>query len=114
MLVYFIIFSDTTAQLVANLTNDGLMNIWYCQRYFYVLLLSAALILVVLKKELAELEWLSYVLFASIGLFIVINIWELEFDPQFTAAGFDNTFKPDKGFPRFLSAVSVTMVAYSY
>ncbi len=100
--------------MVANLVNDGVMDVWYCERFFYVLLLSAALCPVVLKKELAELEWLSWVLFASIGLFVVINIWQLEFDPQFNSIGFDNCFKPNKGFARFVSAVSVTMVAYSY
>jgi hypothetical protein len=37
--------------------------------------LGALLTPVILKKELAELEWLSYVLFGAIGLFIITNIW---------------------------------------
>lgn len=83
MLVYFIVFGDTSAQLVANLFNEGNMDIWWCERFFYVLLLAAALAPVILKKELAELEWLSWVLFGSIGLFIVINLWQLVGDQHF-------------------------------
>jgi amino acid permease len=75
MLVYFIVFGDTSAQLVANIFNEGMMDVWWCERFFYVLLLAVALAPVILKKELAELEWLSWVLFGSIGLFIVINLW---------------------------------------
>ena len=83
MLVYFIVFGDTTAQLVANVFNEGEMTIWWCERFFYVLLLALALLPVIVKKELAELEWLSWVLFASIGLFIITNLWQLEFDKNF-------------------------------
>lgn len=38
---------------------------------------------VVLKKELAELEWCSWVLFTSIGLFVVLNLWQLTMDANF-------------------------------
>ena len=40
---------------------------------------------VVIKKELAELEWLSWVLFASIGIFVGLNLWQLLFDKNFTS-----------------------------
>lgn len=90
------------------------MDAWYCTRYFYVLLLSASLTPIIIKKELAELEWVSLVLFSSIGIFIISNLWQLEFATEFQPAGFSNCWKPNKGFPRFLSAVSVTLVAYSY
>ncbi len=48
-----------------------------------MLILAAALLPVILKKELAELEWLSWVLFGSIGLFIAINLWQLVGDKSF-------------------------------
>jgi len=83
MLVYFIVFGDTTAQLVANVANGGVMDIWWCERFFYVLVLALLLAPVILKKELAELEWLSWVLFGAIGLFIAINLWQLEGDQNF-------------------------------
>jgi len=55
--------------------NDGLINKWCYERYFYVLILAAALTPVILKKEIAELEWLSFVLFGAIGLFILVNLF---------------------------------------
>ena len=48
-----------------------------------MLLLAGALTPVILKKELAELEWLSFVLFGAIGLFIFINLYMLEIAPDF-------------------------------
>lgn len=47
------------------------------------MLLAAALTPVILKKELAELEWLSFVLFGAIGLFILINAYQLFFASDF-------------------------------
>lgn len=51
------------------------MDMWYYDRYFYVLILGVLLAPVILKKELAELEWLSYVLFGAIGLFVLTNLY---------------------------------------
>jgi len=83
MLVYLIIFGDTSAQLFANLFNNGLMDVWYFQRYFYVLVLGGISIPLVLKKEIAELEWLAFVLFGSIGIFIICNLYLVCFDQNF-------------------------------
>jgi amino acid permease len=93
------------------------IHTFYVARYFYVLLLGLVLLAVILKKELAELEILSWILFASIGLFIVINLWQLCIDPNFQAQKTGLTgdiWAPNHGIPRFISAVSVTLVAYSY
>jgi amino acid permease len=82
-----------------------------------VLLLAAALTPVILKKELAELEWLSFVLFGAIGLFVFINLYQLELAPQFNyiQQGFNSTmWTPFPSPIRFISAVSITLVAYSY
>jgi len=80
-------------------------------------LLAAALTPVILKKELAELEWLSFVLFGAIGLFIFINLFQLEFarDFNYVQQGFNSSMLTPYPSPiRFISAVSITLVAYSY
>lgn len=69
--------------MIGGLNGYELGDIWYSSRYFYVLLLGAALTPVVLKKELAELEWLSIVLFVSIGLFVLVNFIQLTIDKRF-------------------------------
>jgi hypothetical protein len=61
--------------------NGGAVDEWYYERFFYVLILGALLTPVILKKDLDELEWLSYVLFGAIGLFIVTNLFQLTLDP---------------------------------
>jgi hypothetical protein len=63
--------------------NEGVIDEWYYKRFFYVLLLAGALTPIILKKELAELEWLSFVLFGAIGIFILINFYQLEFQKGF-------------------------------
>jgi amino acid permease len=115
MMIYFIVFSDTTGQLVGSFNDHALGEIWYSSRYFYVLLLGAALAPVILKKDLAELEWLSIVLFVSIGLFIVVNFWELVIDPKFVPVNTSTKeyFEP-KITIKFISSLSIILVAYSY
>jgi len=91
--------------------------VFWCQKWFYSCILAALLMPVILKKELAELEWCSWVLFGSIFLFIVLNLWELTIDKQFHGEGLglhDDIWMPDHGGSRTLNAVSVVMVAYSY
>lgn len=84
-----------------------------------MLLIALLLLPVILKKELSELEWCSWVLFASIGLFMVLNMWELfvdkNFNEQKSGLRFDeDIWIPNHGIGRTLNALSVTMVAYSY
>lgn len=74
-MIYFIVFGDTFGQLVASFTDDQeLDSIWYTSRWCYSVPLSIILLPVVLKKELAELAWISYVLFTSLGLFVIVNL----------------------------------------
>jgi len=82
-MVYFIVFGDTTAQLIGSFNGHKLGETWYSSRWFYVLLLGTGLAPVIVKKELAELKWLSILLFACVGIFIVTNFWELVIDPKF-------------------------------
>ena len=74
-MIYFIVFGDTFGHLMASLLDNGhaFDTIYYTERWFYDLILAALLVLVILKKELAELAWVSYVLFGSLGLFVVLN-----------------------------------------
>lgn len=99
MMIYFIVFGDTAGQLIGGFNGYQLGDVWYSSRYFYVIFLGSALIPIVLKKELAELEWLSIVLFASIGIFIVVNFWELvqpSFVPETPKS--KEFYVPDWGF----------------
>ena len=114
-MVYFIVFGDTTAQLIGSFKDKKLGAIWYSSRYFYVLLLGAGLAPVIVKKELAELKWLSILLFACVGIFIVTNFWELVIDPEFEPVETPTKeyFAPKMKIS-FISSLSIILVAYSY
>ena len=76
--------------------------------------LAIFLLIVVLKKELAELAWISYILFVSLAFFTVANFIQLTFDSRFDAEGLNtDSLKPKYGWGT-ISALSVTMLAYSY
>ena len=47
------------------------------------MILAVLLLPICLKKELAELAWVSYVLFISLALFTVVNFIMLAFDSHF-------------------------------
>lgn len=90
--LYFIVYSGIAANLTANYTGVAYAEVWYTDRTVYVLGLGALLIPVVLKKELAELEWLSFVLFISIGIFISATFIELVFEADGPRAPITNEF----------------------
>ena len=114
-MIYFITFGDTMGQLVASFVDGAALDSdFYTSRYFFVLILAALLIVVILKKELAELEWLSIVLFVSLGLFILCDLIQLFLDPRFEGVPNEKDFwVPTKELDT-ISALSVTMLAYSY
>ena len=89
-------------------------SIWYTSRWCYSVPLALLLIPIVLKKELAELAWMSILLFASLGLFVICNFIQLSFDKNFEPEGINTTILTPKIEWRTISALSVTMVAYSY
>ena len=68
-----------------------------------------------LKKELAELAWVGYVLFSCLGIFTVLCFYLLVIDPKF-----ETDYPPDNNFWTFkwrwstISSLSVTLLAYSY
>ena len=116
MMIYFIVFSDTTGQLVGSFVGLELNDVYYTSRYFYALILAALLIPIILKKELAELKWVSMVLFVSIFFFIIFNLYELTLDSKFERKSGGSPFIAplEGGAKEIISAVSVTLVAYSY
>ena len=87
-MIYFIVFGDTFGQLAASFTDDKLLgDVWYTSRWCYSVPLAVVLLPICLKKELAELAWVSYVLFVSLTLFVLVNFIELV-SPNFDAYGF--------------------------
>ena len=87
---------------------------FYTSRYFWVLILAAILLVVVLKDELAELEWLAIVLFVCTGLFIFCETFQLLFDPRFKSAPVVEDFWLPSMKVETISALSVTMLSYTY
>ena len=114
-MIYFITFGDTMGQVVASFIDGASLDSdWYTSRFLYIIILAAFLVIVILKKELAELEWISIVLFVSLGLFVLLNIVQLFFDNRFVAAQRTEEFwYPNKELDT-IGALSVVMLAYAY
>jgi hypothetical protein len=70
---------------------------------------------VVIKKDLAELEWLATLLFISIGIFIFMSLYLLLFDSNYIVdpTASDNIWAPKSGSATF-GAFCTIMVAYGY
>ena len=87
-MIYFMVFGDTLGQLAASFTDQyHLDDVWYTSRYCYTIPLAVILLPVVLKKELAELAWISYVLFTSLTIFVILNFIQVSFDKNFDPEG---------------------------
>jgi amino acid permease len=84
MMIYFIVFGDTTSQLLMAFTGtaEG-ENFFYVSKWFYVCCIAALLLPLILQKDLAELQIISYILFVSLALFVFVNLAELLFDSRF-------------------------------
>jgi len=80
-----------------------------------VVSLAVLLVPIILAKELAHYTFISWTLFFSITLFVILNLCELLFDSRFKAVGVENgeIWKP-KGGLAMLSGLSITFVAYTY
>ena len=76
--------------------------------------LAVILLPICLKRELAELTWISMVLFVSLGLFVLCNFIQLTFDSNFDPQGISTEILSPKASWQTISALSVTMLAYSY
>lgn len=76
VIIYFMVFGDTFGQFIAGFyPGTSLDSDWYTSRWFYSLPLAVVLIPICLKKELAELAWVSYFLFFSIAVFTIVNLY---------------------------------------
>mmetsp|Transcript_21710 Transcript_21710/g.26741 ORF Transcript_21710/g.26741 Transcript_21710/m.26741 type:complete len:255 (-) Transcript_21710:953-1717(-) len=115
-LLYFIVFGDTAATMVINIVNPNQEydSIWWASRVCYSVPLAILLLPLVLKKELAEFAWISYVLFSSLALFVLVNFIQLTFDSNFEATGLEVDVLYPKVKWSTVSALSATMIAYSY
>ena len=85
MMIYMIVFSETAAQLIGGFFNQSLGDVWYSSKLVYVIGLGVCLGPVVVKKELAELEWLSIFLGISIMIFMLLSFNLLVFDKRYVA-----------------------------
>jgi len=115
-MIYFIVFGDTAGQLTASLVGGDakLGSDWYTSRYCYSVPLALLLLPVILKKELAEFAWVSYVLFVSLALFLIFTFAMLVFDDNFAAVGYDSDLLTPKIEWGTFSALNVMMLAYAY
>ena len=70
---------------------------------------------VVLQKDLAELKWLSVLLFVCLALFIIPCFIELVFDSNFKAPPIeDDIWYPNIKDPHTIGAIQVLTFAYAY
>ena len=115
-MIYFIVFGDTFGQFAASFTDgkESLGSIWYTSRWCYSVPLSLILAPYCLKKQLAELSIIAFMLFVALGLFVVVNFIQLTLDPNFVAVGISTVILTPKMSIGTISALSVTCLAYTY
>ena len=78
MMIYFILFAEIGVSLSRQMFFDGKeTSNFFGSKTFYVLLLAAAMLPLVVKKELKELKVASVILFVGILSFIFIFIGQL-------------------------------------
>lgn len=76
MIIYFIVFSDISKSLV-DLAYENENESILQERYIYVLALAVIMIPLCLKKKMAEMKFVSILLFASIAIFIILFLVQL-------------------------------------
>jgi amino acid permease len=84
MLIYYIVFGTTCASLFgATFGGHQIGDNFYSDKWFYVLILAAVLTPVVLKKQIAEIEWLAFLLAGCVTMFFLLSVIMLVFYPQY-------------------------------
>jgi amino acid permease len=115
MLIYLIVLSTTLASFIGNFFDKSLGEVWYSSKTIYVIIVGLILLFVVLKKDLAELKWVSWLLFLSIGIFIFMSLSLLLFDPRFEVdPNASNDIWAPKNQVATFGAFCTIMVAYGY
>ena len=113
MLVYFITFGDTFASLIQQWFYSAGKTGFFASRLCWVMVISAVLTPLIIKKDLKELKIVSAILFISLGLFILIFFVDL-------CDG--HTVNPDPNFgyywktqwdAQLVTSFSIVLVAYS-
>lgn len=69
-IIYFILFSDTAAQLALGFGVSGIL----ASRAFWAVVLGAGLLPVILKEHLHEIKLLSYLLFGVAGFYLLLLV----------------------------------------
>jgi amino acid permease len=75
MMVYFITFSGIAQSFVLiGIKDPSHLDMFYCKKWFYVLIIAAAAFPLCVKREIKELKLASILLFGSIFLFVIVFI----------------------------------------
>ena len=113
ILIYLIVFSTTAAQLVGGYFGAAFGEAWYSSKLVYLAALGLGLSPIIVKKELAELEWLSILLGVSIVLFVLLSLSMLLFDKSHDNPPLTPMILPKMEWES-ISGLCTVMVAYSY
>lgn len=113
--LYFIIFGDTLAQFMAGLMGQVEGDSFGCSRELYVCILGFLLLFIIFKKELAELSFLTFILFGCLGAFMLFNMIQLLFDKNFIVpTPSPEYWRPTNNAGEIASSFSVLFVGFGY
>lgn len=110
IMLYFIVFSGIAMSIMIQSLPDK-VDMFYCKKPFWVLVIALLATPLIIKKEMKELRMASYGLFFAVFLFVVIFTIELGIEgPQLNGA---KLYEIHIGLD-FLTAISIYLVAYSF
>jgi len=114
IVVYFIVFGDISISLHKAVTGDEDDDLILNQRYPYIIVLCSSLVPLIIKKELAELKIISWFLFFSIFLFLVITAGQIIIVGEFTRVHSISDFLKPYTDSSVLNSISNILVAFNY
>lgn len=117
ILIYMIVLSSILAEFVGAFFNPpkAFGEVWYSSKPFYLFLISASLLFVVIKKDLKEVSILATLLVVSIGIFILCSLVLLILNGEAAINPLaDNDIWVPKKSGETLGAVCTIFVAYGY
>lgn len=77
VIIYFIVFGSIASSLSVQLFFENNDSSFFAKKPFYILVLSAFLLPLVLKKEIKELKIASQILFIGVLSFILILLYQM-------------------------------------